>query len=221
MTARIAAATSPPWRASTWCMSPLLACPSLAAPTLSLLAKVGQSWRPLLECCSLGLSRWGSRGGSHSRPLPWRPRSLCFLCLGMLSLLPCWGPSSSSSCPSPCVCVSLSLSLHAFTFGRARSSCLETCCSLLCPQGQRYLALSSFGREGGGWEGRWGLEWSRWEEARYFLAWAIGPGVMALSSSFLRVPCHPVGPSSQGSPILMAQPCRRQGRGHPAAAPSC
>ena len=103
-----------------------------------------------------------------------------------------WASSSSSSRLLP-------LSLHAFTFGRTRSSCLETCCSLLCPQGQRYLDLSSSG-VGGGWDG-WGdcggswCGWSTGEEAFHVQAWAPGPWVMVPSGSFLHGPHHPGWPT--------------------------
>lgn len=106
---------------------------------------VGQG-RLVLATPHWSLPREGQQGGSHPGTL-----GLCFHCLGALSFLPCWGPSASSSSRPLRAC--LSLSLHAFTFGRTRSSCLETCCSLLCLQGQRYLDLSSSGRGGGGWAG--------------------------------------------------------------------
>lgn len=90
------------------------------------------------------------------------------------SVLPLLGPP-----PPPPLAFSLSLSLHAFTFGRARSSCLETCCSLLCPQGQRYLDLSSSG-VGGGWAGCGGCGGS-------WCGWSTGKA------------CHPgLGPRSLG-----------------------
>ena len=64
----------------------------------------------------LGGLGWGQPGKCCCSPA---------LALGT-SVLPLLGP------PPPPPAFSLSLSLHAFTFGRARSSCLETCCSLLC-----------------------------------------------------------------------------------------
>lgn len=109
------------------------------------------------------------------------------------SVLPLLGP------PPPPLAFSLSLSLHAFTFGRARSSCLETCCSLLCPQGQRYLDLSSLG-VGGGWAGcgvcggSW-CGWSTGKEAYHVRAWAPGPWVTVSSGSFLHGLHHPGQPT--------------------------
>lgn len=126
----------------------------------------------------------------------WQPGRCC--CSPALapgaSVLPLFGPP-----PPPPLAFSLSLSLHAFTFGRTRSSCLETCCSLLCPQGQRYLDLSSSG-VGGGWDG-WGDCWGSWcgwstgEEACHVQAWAPGPWVMVPSGSFLHGPHHPGRPT--------------------------
>lgn len=98
MTAHTAVTTSPPWRVSTRYTSPSLACPSLEAPTLSLLAKVGWFWLPPARA-SCGRD---GQGGFHSSPLPpWHHGFLCFHYLGVFSLLPCWSPSSASSCPSP------------------------------------------------------------------------------------------------------------------------
>lgn len=98
--------------------------------TVTVWAKVGQPQLPSTGHIS---SRVVLDGGSRARAaaaLPWLLGRLCFHC---------WGLSSSSSR------LLLSLSLSTLTFGKNRSSCLETCCSLLCPQGQRYLDLSSSG----------------------------------------------------------------------------
>lgn len=169
---------------------------------------VGQG-RPVLAAVSLPLA-----GTSHGRvswgghtPAPWHPGSLCFHCLGELCFLPCWDPSS---CSSRLLC--LSLSPHASTFGRTCSSCLETCCSLLCPQGQRYLNLSFSGRgglgRGGGQCGAVGR--------KPITSWS-GPqalGSWSLSVCFLHGPHYLLGPSSEGpATILMAQPWGKQGRG--------
>lgn len=125
----------------------------------------------------------------HCWGLPWDGRLE-----GPTPALPTLAPGVSastvgvSSLSSPAgallpvpLALSISLSLHAFTFGRTCSSCLESCCSLLCPQGQRYLDLSCFGRGGLGGAGE--LVWSRWEEA--ITSWS-GPQVLGSGSlSFL------------------------------------
>lgn len=207
-TAPIAAATSPPWRVPTLCTSPSLACLSLAAPTLLLLAKVGWSRPPTSPPPLLGPPMGWLVGGSHSSPPHPGTRGLCFHCRGELSFLPHWGPSSAP------LALSISLSLHAFTFGRTCSSCLESCCSLLCPQGQRYLDLSSFGRGGLGGAGQVG-------GGCHILVWATGPGVRVPFISFWHVPPYLLGSILRvPTLILMAQPCgEKQGRGRPVPAP--
>lgn len=160
---------------------------------------------PLLWHCSLGLPQEGEPPG----PVPLQPtpgRLLFELPLSghLLSFLPCWGPSSSP------LLAPLHLSPHAFTFGRARSSCLATCRSLLCPQGQRYLDLSS------SWKGgRGALGWCVAGGRRPAMSW---PRPRLLGSRFLPVLSR-MSPSNQtlrDPPVLTAPTCRRQGRGHPA-----
>lgn len=94
-----------------------------------------------------------------SAPAPSQPGTMGF-CASTIWVCSLCSPAGALPLPP---LAPLHLSLHAFTFGRTRSSCLETCCSLLCLQGQRYLDLSSSGR--GGLGRSRGLVWSKGEEA--------------------------------------------------------
>lgn len=164
MTACTAAATSPPWRGSTRCTSPSLACPSLAAPTLSLSAKVGRSQLPpgggAVDWASLGR---GQLGGAALPPLAWAS----VLPLSGLSLVPCSGPSSSS----------LALLRLSSPRSHLRESPLQLFRTLLLsalPTGATVLG-SVFLWEGTGWAGGPQLAWSGWEEA-----WPTDTGVTVL-----------------------------------------
>lgn len=210
MTARIAAATSPPWRASTRCMSPSLVCPSLAAPTLSLLAKVGQSRPPPAgHGSSPAVSEGGSWAGPVPAPAPAPRASVLPLCGRTLS-----GPAGTLLLLllSPSPSLSLSPRFHL------RKSSLQLSRNLLLsalPTGSTVLGSVFLGgarRGAGGWHG-----WSRWEEACRVLAWATqvlgSRSLPLLSYASLTGPCGP-----------MAQPCGSKGgvaqRRLPAAQPA-
>lgn len=136
-------------------------------------------------------------------------RGLCFHCRGELSFLPRWGPSSCSSCP-----LHLSFSSR-FHLRKNLLELLESCCSLLCPQGQRYLDLSSFGRGGLGGAGE------QVGGGRHILVWATGPGVGVPFISLWHVLPDLLGPILRVPTLIqMAQPRGgKQGRGCPVPAP--
>lgn len=180
-------------------MSPSLVCPSLAAPTLSLLAKVGQSRPPPAgHGSSPAVSEGGSRAGP-SQPPPRLPGLLSFRCAGALS-----GPPLASPSLSP--------------RSHLRKSSLQLSRDLLLsalPAGSTVLGSVFLGgarRGAGGWHGR-----SRWEEACRVLAWATqvlgSRSLPVLSYASLTGLCGPT-----------AQPCGSKGgvaqRRLPAAQPA-